>query len=171
MYEEYFQFEQLPLDTLQTFIDRGVSMYDMGFYQLRIDRTRLKTFTTHGCFCHACGASASFMYTEAHMNESIFQKWYFNPYDNPKPIAHINLYGWKNGDLFMLTSDHVIPRSLGGSNSLTNRIPLCRECNQLKGNDRYWIDDLPRNKDNKLIMRKHKQIMNKRKEHIVCQVS
>ena len=33
-----------------------------------------------------------------------------------------------------LTLDHVVPKSLGGKNRAANLIPLCRECNNNKGN-------------------------------------
>jgi hypothetical protein len=44
----------------------------------------------------------------------------------------------------MLTVDHVIPKSKGGQNNLSNYQLLCRECNFLKGND---IIDIARKKN------------------------
>jgi len=30
--------------------------------------------------------------------------------------------------------DHLVPRSKGGSNDLSNKVPACHLCNQMKGN-------------------------------------
>ena len=40
----------------------------------------------------------------------------------------------KNGKLVRMTFDHIVPRSLGGSDSITNGQCMCYECNQRKGN-------------------------------------
>lgn len=37
-------------------------------------------------------------------------------------------------DLFPLTIDHILPKSLGGSDDLDNLQPMCAECNFSKGN-------------------------------------
>lgn len=34
-----------------------------------------------------------------------------------------------------MTLDHMVPKSKGGSNHITNMRPLCWECNQMRGND------------------------------------
>lgn len=34
----------------------------------------------------------------------------------------------------LATVDHVIPRSKGGTNQMSNLVPCCAECNSLKGN-------------------------------------
>ena len=44
---------------------------------------------------------------------------------------HTCQYCGKNGDL--LTLDHVIPRSLGGSHTWENLVAACRRCNHKKG--------------------------------------
>lgn len=38
-----------------------------------------------------------------------------------------------------LTLDHIIPRSKGGSNKITNVICACKECNNDKGHE-HWSD-------------------------------
>lgn len=37
------------------------------------------------------------------------------------------------GDVGKLELDHVMPRSLGGSNAATNLVTCCKKCNQKKG--------------------------------------
>lgn len=37
-----------------------------------------------------------------------------------------------------MTLDHIIPRSLGGSNAITNLRLMCRDCNEERGNNLAW---------------------------------
>lgn len=46
---------------------------------------------------------------------------------------HFNLYGIRNGRHVMLTKDHIIPKSKGGLDSLSNYQTMCKTCNELKG--------------------------------------
>lgn len=49
---------------------------------------------------------------------------------------HLNLYHVNRiGGLLLMTKDHIIPRSRGGSDGMNNLQTLCRECNQSKGSD------------------------------------
>jgi 5-methylcytosine-specific restriction endonuclease McrA len=53
---------------------------------------------------------------------------------NPKSY-HFNLYGIdKNGNEVMLTKDHIIPKSCGGTDNIENYQTMCVICNQKKGN-------------------------------------
>lgn len=55
-----------------------------------------------------------------------------------KPIGerfHLNLYGFRpDGTEVILTKDHILPRSKGGSDSLSNLQTMCGPCNWKKGN-------------------------------------
>jgi 5-methylcytosine-specific restriction endonuclease McrA len=52
--------------------------------------------------------------------------------DSPDKF-HLNLYGIdSNGREVMLTKDHIIPRSKGGKNKLSNYQPMCIHCNKKK---------------------------------------
>jgi len=139
------------------------SKIDMGGYILRIARARLLTFVKHGYSCQACHRTADHYIAECFIDIPTFQKWYWDPVGELPPIASLNLYGTdiKTSKTFLMTSDHIIPRSLGGSNKLSNRIPLCKECNVKKGNDPDWLTDLPRNRNGVLMHRKHYQTVGK----------
>ena len=38
----------------------------------------------------------------------------------------------------IISVEHIVPRSCGGSNNLTNLIYACRECNQIRGNMSFF---------------------------------
>jgi 5-methylcytosine-specific restriction endonuclease McrA len=52
---------------------------------------------------------------------------------------HINLYA---DNFVLMTLDHIIPKSKGGSTSLKNSQLLCSICNEIKGNDIITLDEL-----------------------------
>ena len=46
---------------------------------------------------------------------------------------HLDLYGIdKDGDLHMITIDHIKPKSKGGPDHVSNYAPMCYVCNQTK---------------------------------------
>jgi len=48
---------------------------------------------------------------------------------------HINMYGIdENGNEVLMTKDHIIPKSKGGTNSQDNYQTMCSRCNSIKGN-------------------------------------
>lgn len=52
----------------------------------------------------------------------------------PRAIPHLNLYYvGPSGHYHLMTQDHIIPRSHGGSNDLFNLQTMCRKCNHTKG--------------------------------------
>ena len=49
---------------------------------------------------------------------------------------HLDLYGIdKEGDLHMITIDHIKPKSKGGPDHVSNFQPMCNVCNQIKADD------------------------------------
>ncbi len=51
------------------------------------------------------------------------------------PVPHFNLYHQtKDGELILMTKDHIIPRSKGGPNMQANYQTMCCLCNTKKGN-------------------------------------
>ena len=51
------------------------------------------------------------------------------------PHPHANLYHRrKDGSLMLMTKDHILPKSRGGSNCINNLQTMCSACNEKKGN-------------------------------------
>lgn len=85
--------------------------------------TRLEMFRRGQITCVKCGISGDTFHIERHKNNKVM------------PFS-INLYAKVPGNLkgSQMTWDHVIPKSLGGSNSILNAQCMCEKCNGTKGN-------------------------------------
>lgn len=55
---------------------------------------------------------------------------------------HVNLYGsYPTGEEVLFTKDHIVPKSLGGKDKLTNFVTACSTCNSIKQNSTSsWAD-------------------------------
>ena len=88
--------------------------------QVKITSQRYKLFQENK-FCVKCGIEGTFLAIEKHSPE--IEKY------------HINMYGInENGDEILMTKDHIIPKSKGGENILSNYQTMCSKCNSDKGN-------------------------------------
>ena len=89
---------------------------------------RLQTFFQKGFECVRCGVKGIFFAVESHRGDT----YKSNKNDIPR---HLNLYAIKkDGKEVLMTSDHIRPKSKGGSDLLDNRQPMCSPCNLRKGN-------------------------------------
>jgi len=80
---------------------------------------RLKTFACHGIKCVGCGLEGQFFAIEAFDRDVRY---------------HLNLYSIDNdGKDVLMTKDHIIPKSKGGKDALTNYQTMCSPCNVQKG--------------------------------------
>lgn len=61
---------------------------------------------------------------------------YFAKEKNPNVGTkyHLNLYAVKDGVEIQFTKDHILPKSKGGENKLSNYQTMCEPCNKTKGN-------------------------------------
>jgi len=80
---------------------------------------RYRTFVISGIKCVCCGLEAKYFAKEKNPTSSRF---------------HFNLYGIDDENKeIMFTKDHIIPKSKGGINELTNYQTMCSKCNSKKG--------------------------------------
>jgi 5-methylcytosine-specific restriction endonuclease McrA len=82
---------------------------------------RIQTYLIHGVSCVDCGVQGTHFAVE---RKHPYEGW------------HLNLYGIKGRkrNEVMITSDHVVPKSKGGADDLSNRQPMCFNCNIRKSN-------------------------------------
>lgn len=82
---------------------------------------RLQTFFTKGIGCSCCGIEGK----------------YFVKEKRPKDVSyHLNLYAIdENGKEILMTKDHIIPKSKGGKDHISNYQTMCVRCNMTKGNN------------------------------------
>ena len=79
---------------------------------------RYKIFS-HNRKCVCCGLEGTFMAMEKHENDVSY---------------HFNMYGIKDGKEILFTKDHIISRTKGGRDDVSNYQTMCKICNEKKGN-------------------------------------
>ena len=71
--------------------------------------------------CCKCGIKGSFFVKEKNPNDKSF---------------HLNMYAiTRKGEEILMTKDHIVPKSFGGKNHITNYQTMCVKCNLRKGNN------------------------------------
>lgn len=89
--------------------------------KIRANSHRYQTFHKKGVSCCRCGVRGSFFVKECSGDAGLY---------------HLNLYGFDSlNNIQLMTKDHIIPKSRGGKNELSNYQPMCERCNAKKGND------------------------------------
>jgi len=82
----------------------------------KINCKRAKIFYKKGLVCTICGVKGYFFALEIDKGKG----------------QHLNLYGYINNEEVLMTIDHIIPKSKGGSNDLINYQTMCKICNESK---------------------------------------
>lgn len=73
--------------------------------------------------CVGCGIEGKYFALERN----------FKQQHNGRSRHHFNLYSInQHGHEVMMTKDHIVPKSKGGSNSMKNYQTMCRSCNAAK---------------------------------------
>jgi hypothetical protein len=121
--------EFLPEDVLPYISSENiVREYKIGKkkYKVRMNSQRYYVFQK-SLSCVSCGIEG---------NKFLLEQ--YNTDRNP----HFNFYAEKNGKRILMTKDHILAKSNGGSNKLENYQTMCSVCNNLKGNLSLSIEDV-----------------------------
>lgn len=89
--------------------------------EMKAESLRYKTFFKDSCTCATCGTKGVFFAKERSRGSK-------------RGSYHLNLYSIVNGKEMLMTKDHFIAKSKGGSDDLNNLNTMCEECNSKKGN-------------------------------------
>lgn len=85
---------------------------------------------------------------------------------------HFNFYAEENGRLVLMTKDHIVAKSKGGTNDLSNFQTCCAVCNNLKADYDLSYDKVKElreiyKNDNKLSKKELRDLINKTREKMV----
>lgn len=92
--------------------------YKVGenLYSVRMNSKRYFVFK-ESPVCVSCGLKGEKFLLEQH----------------PEDLSpHFNFYAVENGQLVLMTKDHVVPKSKGGKDKIDNFVTMCSICNNLK---------------------------------------
>ena len=100
--------------------ERNLSKVNFNGDIIKGNSQRYQTFFTKGCKCVKCGIEGKYFAKEKHLKDRSF---------------HLNLYAIdENDEEVLMTKDHIIPKSKGGSDDISNYQTMCVRCNKAKGN-------------------------------------
>lgn len=109
------------LSTIRPFTKRKDSRVNFDGDLVPMNSNRYLMFAIKGLTCVKCGVTADH-----------FKKVWGNPQDNP----HFTPFGVdEEGNEFMMTRDHIIPKTVWKDNSVENSQPMCSSCNEEKDAD------------------------------------
>lgn len=100
--------------------DKKLAKVDFDGDLINGNSQRYQTFFTKGCKCVVCGIEGKYFAKERHLQDKSY---------------HLNLYAVDdNGNEILMTKDHIMPRSKGGIDDISNYQTMCKLCNEAKGN-------------------------------------
>ena len=119
-------------------------------YTVRMNSQRYFVFRDSAS-CVSCGLVGTKMILEQHPGDK---------------TAHFNLYGEENGELILMTKDHIRAKSAGGEDRHSNYQTMCSVCNNIKAHESVALEDL---RNLRATYNRHVNLMSKRELHKILE--
>lgn len=107
-------------------------------HNIRFGSTGFRVFN-RSLVCECCGIIGKKFILK--VRENIQNKYKFGQILIVKE-PELNLFAEEYGEDILMTQDHIIPQSKGGSNNLDNLQTMCSICNNIKGNSDLDLNEL-----------------------------
>ena len=109
----------LPVNQVLECLGKSKGYFKFNGFSPRLNSNRLRLFKRDAIKCVKCGVEADVFFLESRGDD----------------YPHLNAYKlMDNGEHLLFTKDHIIPKSKGGPDHLSNMQIMCERCNQRKGN-------------------------------------
>lgn len=116
-FKGYYTITEFDIDNVLDNIGKN-KVFNYNGYKFKLDHVRYRVFKEKGVVCKCCGKTG------------VIALLQFNDYYG----VHINFYYITGANAFkLMTIDHTIPASLGGTTTVANLEPMCTRCNSKKG--------------------------------------
>jgi len=124
---EYKPEEVFPFITVEE-TRRDFTAVDGKQYSVRMNSDRYYCFNKNPkCVC--CGIEGETLLLEMHRNQK-------------EKHPHFNFYARHNGDLILMTKDHIVAKANGGPDIRDNLQTMCTICNNLKRSFPLTVEEL-----------------------------
>jgi len=118
--KEIYSVDQVLSEVKSYDAKEGKRFVEFDGDMMKMESQRYRLFKRDGTICVTCKLEGTFFRKERHEHDKQF---------------HFNLYGInENNEEILFTKDHIIPKSKGGKNILSNYQVMCYTCNHIKGN-------------------------------------
>jgi len=120
--QHYIRKKTYSIEEIFEQVNKGGKAFTLDGDSIRCS-SRYHLYSKKGTECANCGLEGTFFAKEKDKGSHPLYSRY-----------HLNLYAQnQHGTEIMITRDHIIPKAKGGQNRMSNYQPMCKPCNEKKG--------------------------------------